>query len=102
MANDIDQLNYYDPLIGGKSDKMAQDWISNVSALIQTLQGYLSQFGIFVPNVTLAQRGTIQSPVEGQLIYTVDNTAGPPRTASLQIWLVKADVGAWRDITTTP
>ncbi len=102
MANNIDQLNYYDPLINGKNDKISQYWMSNLSAFIQTLQGYLSQFGMFVPNVTLAQRATIQSPVEGQLIYTIDNTAGPPRTASLQIWLVKADVGAWRDITTTP
>jgi len=102
MANNIDQLNYYDPLISGTNAKISEDWMNNLSAFIQTLQGYLSQFGMFVPIVTTAQRATIQSPVEGQLIYNVDKTVGPPRTASLQIWLVKAGVGAWRDITTTP
>lgn len=72
MANDIDQLNYYDPLVRGKTDKMSEDWISNLSAFIQTLQGYLSQFGMFMPQITNAQRATIQSPVNGQLIYNTD------------------------------
>jgi hypothetical protein len=72
MANNIDQLNYYDPLIKGKADKMSEDWISNMSAFIQTLQGYLSEFGMFMPQVSNAQRATIQSPVNGQLIYNTD------------------------------
>lgn len=72
MANNLDQLNYYDPLIQGKRDKMSEVWIANFAALIQTLQGYLSQFGMFVPQVTTAQRGTIQSPVNGQIIYNTD------------------------------
>lgn len=76
MANDLDQLNYYDPLIDGKRDKMSDVWIANMSALIQTLQGYLSQFGMFLPQVTLEQRNSIQSPVNGQVIYNTDsNTA---------------------------
>jgi hypothetical protein len=69
MANNIDQLNYYDPLIKGKQDKMSEVWISNISAFIQTLQGYLTQFGILVPQLTTAQRDSIQSPVNGQIIY---------------------------------
>ena len=72
MTANIDQLNYYDPLIKGKSDKMSEVWISNMSALIQTLQGYMSQFGTFMPQITTAQRNTIQSPVNGQLIYNTD------------------------------
>jgi hypothetical protein len=102
MATSIDQLNYYDPLIQSSKDKMSEAWISNMSAFIQTLQGYLSQFGMFIPIVTTAQRGTIQSPVEGQLIYNVDATVGPPRSADIQVWQVKAGVGAWRSITTVP
>jgi len=69
MANDLDQLNYYDPLVRGKTDKMSDFWIANISALIQNLQGYLTQFGILAPQVTTAQRDTIQSPVNGQIIY---------------------------------
>lgn len=100
MANNIDQLNYYDPLINNKPDNMSEVWISNLSAFIETLQGYLSQFGMFVPVVTTAQRNTIQSPQEGQMIYNIDATIGPPRTAELQIWQVKSGVGAWRVVTT--
>lgn len=102
MATSIDQLNYYDPLTVSSKDKMSEAWIANVSAFIQTLQEYLSQFGMFIPIVTTEQRITIQVPVEGQLIYNVDATVGPPRTAQLQVWQVKAGVGAWRDITTVP
>jgi hypothetical protein len=69
MANNIDQLNYYDPLIKGKQDKMSEVWIANMSAFIQTLQGYLTQFGILVPQLTTSQRNSIQSPVNGQIIY---------------------------------
>lgn len=103
MANSIDELNYYDPLINKKSpDKMSEVWIAQLSALIQTLNGYLTPFGMLVPVVTTAQKGSIQSPVEGQLIYNSDATVGPPRTGALQVWQVKAGAGAWRTITTTP
>lgn len=102
MAQDLDQLNYYDPLVNGKNDKMSEAWIANLSAMIQTLQGYLSAFGMFIPQLTTDQRGTIQVPVEGQLIYNIDATVGPPRSAEIQVWQVKAGVGAWRTITTVP
>lgn len=69
MANNVDQLNYYDPLIRGKQDKMSEVWIANMSAFIQTLQGYLTQFGILAPQITTVQRDSIQSPVNGQIIY---------------------------------
>ncbi len=96
----LGRLNYYDPLIEGKKDKMSEAWISNLSAFIQTLQGYLSDFGDFIPQVTTAQMSTIQSPVEGQLIYNIDATIGPPRTAKVLIWQVKAGVAAWREVQT--
>lgn len=69
MANDLDQLNYYDPLVKGKEDKMSDVWIANFAALIQNLQGYLTQFGMLAPQVTTDQRNSIQSPINGQLIY---------------------------------
>ena len=102
MATDFDQFPTYDPLIKEGTNKMSDDWSSFMAAFYMNLIGYLSQFGIFIPRMTTAQRDTIQSPQEGQLIYNTDATPGPPRTAELQVWLIKLDVGAWRTITTTP
>jgi len=102
MANSIDQFNYYDPLVKKGNEKMSEEWISQMSAFIDVLVGYLQPYGMLVPQVTTAQRATIQSPVEGQLIYNTDATVGPPRSAELQVWQVKAGVGAWRTITTVP
>lgn len=82
-TNNIDQLNYYDPLIRGKNDKMSEVWIANMSAFIQTLQSYLSQFGIFVPQVSTAQQMKIQQPVNGQIVYNTD-------TNQFQGWKVNA------------
>lgn len=72
MANNIDQLNYYDPLVQQKENRMSEVWIANFSAFIQTLQGYLTQFGMLIPQVTTSQRNSIQSPVNGQMIYNTD------------------------------
>lgn len=69
MANNIDQLNYYDPILRGKPDKLSEIWVANLSSLIQTLQGYLTQFGLLAPQLTTTQRDSIQSPVNGQIIY---------------------------------
>lgn len=74
MSNQIDQFTYYDPVLKGKNDKMSDVWIAALSSFIDTLNGYITPFGILPPNLTTAQRNTIQSPVNGQLIYntTVD------------------------------
>lgn len=69
MTNQIDQLPYYDPLLKRENLKMSEVWIAAMSAFIETLNGYLSDFGMFMPQLTTAQRDTIQAPVNGQLIY---------------------------------
>lgn len=70
MANSIDQLNYYDPLITDtQPKKMSESWISQMSAFIETLNGYLTPFGMLTPQLTTGQRDQIQSPVNGQIIY---------------------------------
>jgi hypothetical protein len=99
MANQIDQLLYYDELVKDNK-RMSEDWIAAMSSFIETLNGYLSQFGMFIPQLTTAQRNSIQSPVEGQLIYNTDAIPGPPVTAQLQVWQLKAGTLAWRVITT--
>lgn len=69
MANQIDQLPYYDPLVKANGVYMADVWIAALSSLIDTLNGYMSQFGFLAPQLTTAQRDLIQSPVNGQIIY---------------------------------
>lgn len=69
MANSIDQLNYYDPLVKPNSLRMSEEWISQVSSLIDVLNGYLTPFGFLTPQITTEQRDSIQSPVNGQIIY---------------------------------
>lgn len=101
MALDFDGPPVYDSLTKG-GDYISDIWVAWLSTFGQTLAEYLTQYGVFVPNVTTEQRNTIQSPQEGQMIYNTDMIAGPPRTGALQVWQVKADVGAWRTITTVP
>lgn len=95
MANDFDLFPLYDGLIkkdqeGKFTDKMANVWSDSLASFLQNLIGYLSQYGIFVPQVTTVQRNTIQSPQEGQMIY---NTTIP----APQIY----QNGSWKTFTTT-
>lgn len=95
MARDFDYFPVYDPILKGGTLNMSSLWMDFMATFVETLTGYLSQNGIFIPQLTTAQRNALISPVEGQMIYLTDAIAGPPRTAQLQIWLVTADVGAW-------
>lgn len=95
MANSIDQLNYYDDLVKKNSLKMSEEWISQLSSLVDVLNGYMTPFGFLTPQLTTDQRDSIQSPILGQMIY---NTT----TNELQVWQIKLGVAAWRAITTTP
>lgn len=72
MARDFDEFPVYDPLI--KKDKliMSDLWMSCMASFYQSLIGYLSQNGIFIPKLTTVQRTAIQAPVNGQMIYNTD------------------------------
>lgn len=98
MSRDLDQFPTYDPIIRDNI-YLSAVWADFMATFVQTLQGYLSQNGLFVPVLTQEQQNAIQNPVEGQIIY-VFNTSMPglPRTAQLQIWKVTADVGQWNVI----
>ena len=101
MTAQIDQFPYYDQLVDKSTGLMSDVWIAALSAFIDTMNGYLSDFGSFIPRLTTEQRDSIQSPEEGQLIYNSDAIPGPPVTAELQVWQLKAGTLAWRVITTT-
>lgn len=95
MARDFDNFPTYDPLVKDKI-YLSNIWSDFMATFIESLREYLSARGAFIPNITLAQRNTIQNPQEGQMIYVTDaNTPALPRTAELQIWQVVAGVGTW-------
>jgi hypothetical protein len=95
MSRDFDNFPTYDPII--KDDVyLSNIWSDFMATFVESLQGYLSSNGNFVPRLTLAERNLIQSPEEGQLIYLSNaNTPTLPRTAELQIWQVVSGVGQW-------
>ena len=99
MARDLDNFPTYDPVIKAGTLNLSNVWADFMATFVETLVGYLSAGGIFVPRLTLAQRNLIQNPEEGQMIYVSDaNTPTVPRTAELQIWQVVAGVGQWTTI----
>lgn len=95
MARDLDNFPTYDPVIKDEI-YLSNVWSDFMATFVESLREYLSQRGMFVPVITLAQRNDIQNPQEGQMIYVSDaNTPVLPRTAELQIWQVIAGVGQW-------
>lgn len=96
MAAFFDEPPVYDGLTEKSQDLMSDLWVAWISTFGQTLAGYLSPYGVFIPQLTTVQRDSIQSPQLGQFIY---NTT----TNELQVWQVKPSAAAaWHVITTTP
>lgn len=69
MALDFDNFPVYDNLVKSDSKRMSDIWKDFIATFTQTLTGYLSQNGIFVPPLTTAQRDALQNVINGQLIY---------------------------------
>lgn len=84
MALDFDNPPLYDILTDKTQDNLSGVWQDWWSTFFQTLINYLSQYGIFLPVLTTAQRDTIISPNDGQIIYNID-------IPGAQIW----QAGAW-------
>jgi hypothetical protein len=98
MARNFDDFPTYDP-VTKNGEYLSSVWADFMATFVESLQEYLSSLGMFVPSLTVAQRNTIQNPVEGQMIYVSNaNTPATPRTAELQIWQVVAGVGQWTTI----
>ena len=98
MSRDFDFFPTYDPLVKDQV-YLSNVWSDFMATFVESLRGYLSSNGVFIPVLTLAQRNEIQNPQEGQMIYVSDsNTPTLPRTAQLQIWQVVTGVGQWTQI----
>ncbi len=68
MARDFDDFPTYDPVIRDRF-YLSSVWSDFLATFVETLQEYLTQYGIFAPKVSDEQRDSLQSPVEGQIIY---------------------------------
>ncbi len=98
MARDFDFFPTYDPLVKNQI-YLSNVWGDFMATFVESLREYLSAHGMFVPQLTKAQKALIQNPVEGQLIYVSDsNSPTLPRTAELQIWQVVSGNGQWTTI----
>ena len=76
MSQDFDNFPLYDPIIKENTNYLAGTWVSSLATFMQTLQGYLSQNGIFIPQLTTDQRNALSNVMNGQLIYnTTTNKA---------------------------
>lgn len=69
MAVDFDNFPVYDPLIKEGTNKLSDLWGAFLATFIQTLTSYLTQNGIFIPQLTTAQRDALKNVSNGQLIY---------------------------------
>ena len=69
MARDFDNFPTYDPVIREGTAYLSGIWADFMATFVESLQGYLSQNGIFVPRLTTDQRDDLQNVINGQLIY---------------------------------
>lgn len=68
MARDLDNFPTYDP-VATDGGYLTNVWSDFMATFIETLQGYLSQNGIFFPRLTTDERDALQNVVNGQCIY---------------------------------
>ncbi len=69
MARDFDNFPTYDPIVKVGTPYLSNIWGDFLATFMESLTGYLSQNGMFVPQLTTAQRDILQNVINGQLIY---------------------------------
>jgi len=70
MARDFDNFPTYDPVLKEQGSLyLSGIWSDFMATFVESLQGYLSQNGMFAPRLTTAQRDALRDIVNGQFIY---------------------------------
>ena len=87
MARNFDAFPVYDPVVKAGTNNLSGVWSDFLATFIQTLQQYLTQNGIFVPQLTTVQRDTLINVSNGQIIYNTTTQKFQGREA-----------GAWVDL----
>lgn len=75
MAIDFDQFPLHDPLVKQGTNKMSDVWVDFMSTFYMNLISYLTQGGVLLPQLTTAQRNSLQGPQNGQMIYNTTTQA---------------------------
>jgi len=88
----FDQPRVYDQILNKVTGTFSDTWVSYWSDFFETLISYLSEFGIFLPQLTTVERDSLTTVVNGQLIYNL--TVDAP-----QFWQDSSQ--SWRTITFT-
>ena len=88
----FDQPRVYDPILNKDSGTFSDVWVSYWASFYDTIISYLSEFGIFLPQLTQTEINSLQGLVNGQLIYNL--TVDAP-----QFW--QDSTSSWRTITFT-
>lgn len=101
MALDFDNFPTYDPIIKTGTLSLSNIWSDFLATFIQTLQGYLSQNGIFVPILSSAQRDQIKNPQNGQMIFNSDENGIETYNGTWGFFLPRLTT-AERDAITSP
>lgn len=76
MARDFDNFPIYDPIIKNGTYSLSNVWIDFFSTFMQSLQGYLSQNGIFLPQLTQNEINALPIPTVGKPLGNFINTSG--------------------------
>jgi len=91
VANTFDIPPIYDPIANSNGD-LSPIWMSWISAFYETLVSFLTEVGIYIPEITEAERDTIVAPVLRQGLMIINTDLDLP-----QIYLG----GSWKTVTVT-
>lgn len=84
MSVDFDEFPVYDVLIKKGTLQMSEVWTDFIATFYMTLISYLTSGGIFLPQLTTAQRDNLMSPQNGQMIY--NTTLGTAQYFKAGVW----------------
>lgn len=83
MAQEFNQFSTMDRVVDEKGH-FTRPWSGDMDTFYQTLIGYLTPYGMLLPPLTTAQRDSIQSPQNGQMIY--NTTLGSAQYFKAGVW----------------
>lgn len=92
----IDEPPVYDVFTKNK-DYVSDVWRAWFTTFFQTLTNYINQNGIFLPQLTTAQRDALNNPAGGQMIYNIDTGVN-----AVQVFIITSASpyqGTWKTVT---
>lgn len=88
MAQAIDEFPVRDKLVNPATLQMSDVWAANMSGFYMNLIGYLTQYGMLLPQLTQAQINSIQEPVGGQFVYNSETGHAQYYNSITDVWTI--------------